>query len=100
MPQGCIFEFVISQDEESTETTAPIAVRLQFAQNLIRDGPMNSIERMVGKGDGRIIYICKMGKEINGETFTGFEKKQDILMKGQDICTQVFEDEEDLIKLN
>ena len=43
---------------------------------------MNSIERMVGKGDGRIIYICKMGKEINGETFTGFEKKQDILLKG------------------
>jgi hypothetical protein len=61
---------------------------------------MNSIERLPGKGDGRVVYICKMAKEINGEQFTGFEKKQDILMKGQDVCTQVFEDEEDLIKLN
>ena len=67
MAQGCIFELVISHDEASTETSAPIAVRLQFAQNLIRDGPMNSIERLPGKGDGRVVYICKMAKEINGE---------------------------------
>lgn len=31
MPQGCIFELVISQDEHSMEDSPPIAVRLQFA---------------------------------------------------------------------
>lgn len=73
--------------------------RLKFNEQLNPDQTKTQLERHESKNQDKTIYVVIVAKAVFSETFTGFEDKKSLVVKG-DLCTEVFSDEEDQIKLN